>query len=310
MSSEKHVAVLAFPFGSHPWPLANLLLKLATAAPDVRFSFLNTAKSNGAIFPPPSRAELPINVRVYDVSDGLQDGHHGAMKHPREQVWLFLEAAPESFGAAVDAAERDAGKNVSCLLTDAFLIFACEMAQKMQVPWVTLWVPAPYSLATHVYIDVIGELRRESSGGGTAAAAADDESLGVIPGLSMMHISDLSNEIIDDQDTSRIACILREIGRVLPRSATAVVMNSYVEANPTPLIEDLKSKFKILLQVGCLTVSFPPPPLSSSSASDATGCLTWLDARDPQSVAYICFGTVAMPSPSEVSALGGSLGIH
>ncbi|KAF7849566.1 hypothetical protein BT93_L0624 [Corymbia citriodora subsp. variegata] len=307
MSSEKHVAVLAFPFGSHPWPIANLLLKLATAAPHVRFSFLNTAKSNGVIFPPPSRAELPTNVRVYDVNDGLQDGHHGPAKHPREHVEFFLKAAPESFGAGVDAAERDAGKKVSCLLTDAFLICACDMAEKMQVPWVTLWVPAPYSLAAHVYIDVIGELLRGSSGGGTATDGDNDGSLGVVPGLSMMRISDIPNEIVDDQDTSRIACLLREMGRVLPRGATAVVMNSYVEVNPTPLIADLKSKFKMLLQVGCLTVSFPPPPLPPNSASDTTGCLTWLDAREPRSVAYICFGTVATPSPSEVSALGEAL---
>ncbi|XP_039165267.1 flavonol 3-O-glucosyltransferase F3GT2-like [Eucalyptus grandis] len=255
LSSVKHVAVLAFPFGSHPWPLANLLLRLATATSDVHFSFLNTAKSNGVIFPLPSRAELPSNVRVYDVSDGLQDDCQGATKHPREHVDLFLKAAPESFGAAVDVAEQDVRKKVSCLLTDAFLIFAGEMAEKMQVPWVTLWIPAPYSLAAHVYTDVISELLRESSGGGTST---DDD-----------------------------------------KSLSAVVMNSYAEVNPTPLITDLKSKFKMLLQVGCLTVSFPPPPLPSGSASDTTGCLTWLDARDPRSVAYICFGTVAMPSPSE-----------
>ncbi|KAL3745015.1 hypothetical protein ACJRO7_014169 [Eucalyptus globulus] len=309
MSSEKHVAILAFPFGSHPWPLANLLLRLATVALDVHFSFLNTAKSNGVIFPLPSRAELPSNVRVYDVSDGLQDGHREATKHPREHVELFLKAAPESFGAAVDAAEQDVKKKVSCFLTDALVIFASEMAEKMQVPWVALWVPAPPCLAAHVYIDVISELRRESSGDGTSTDDGndDDKSLDVIPGLSMMRTSDLPKQLIDDQDTSRSACMLREVGHVLPCGTTAVVMNSYAEVTPTPLIVDLKSKFKMLLQVGCLTVSFPPPPLPSSYASDTTGCLTWLDVRDPRSVAYICFGTVAMPSPSEISALGEAL---
>ncbi|XP_039165247.1 anthocyanidin 3-O-glucosyltransferase 7 [Eucalyptus grandis] len=183
-----------------------------------------------------------------------------------------------------------------------------EMAEKVQVPWVALWVPTPYCLAAHVYIDVISELRRESSGGGTSTDNNDDnKSLGVIPGLSMMRISDLPKELIDDQDTSRSACMLREVGRVLPRGTAAVVMNSFAEVTPTPLMADLKSKFKMLLQVGCLAVSFPPLPLPSSSTSDTTGCLTWLDAREPRSVAYICFGTVAMPSPSELSAIGEAL---
>ncbi|KAL3744931.1 hypothetical protein ACJRO7_014096 [Eucalyptus globulus] len=305
MSSGKHVVVIPFPFGGQAWALVNLVLKLAPAAPDVRFSFLNIAKSNSLIFPPPLRAKLPSNVQVYEVNDGMPDGHCGPMEHSGEHVELFLKAAPENFKAAVDVAEQDVKKKVSCFLTDALVIFAGEMAEKMQVPWVALWVPTPYCLAAHVYIDVICELHRESSGGGTSTD--DDKSLGVIPGLSMMHISDLPKELIDDHDTSRSACMLREVGRVLPRGATAVVMNSYAEVTPTPLIADLKSKFKMLLQVGCLAVSFPPLPLPSSSTSDTTGCLTWLDARDPRSVAYICFGTVAMPSPSEVSAIGEAL---
>ncbi|KAL3744939.1 hypothetical protein ACJRO7_014103 [Eucalyptus globulus] len=309
MSSGKHVVVIPFPFGGQAWALVNLVLKLAPAAPDVRFSFLNIAKSNSLIFPPPLRAKLPSNVRVYEVSDGLPDGHCGPMEHSGEHVELFLKAAPENFRVAVEVAEQDVRKKVSCFLTDALVIFASEMAEKMQVPWVALWVPAPYCLAAHMYIDIISELHRESSGGGTSTDNDndDDKSLGVIPGLSMMRISDLPKELIDDQDTSRSACMLREVGRVLPHGATAVVMNSYAEVTPTPLIADLKSKFKMLLQVGCLAVSFPPLPLPPSSTSDTTGCLTWLDARDPWSVAYICFGTVAMPSPSEVLAIGEAL---
>ncbi|KAK3436424.1 hypothetical protein EUGRSUZ_C01020 [Eucalyptus grandis] len=297
MSSGKHVVVIPFPFGGQAWALTNLVLKLAPATPDVCFSFLNIAKSNSLIFPLPLRSKLPSNVRVYEVNDGLPDGHCGPMEHSGEHVELFLKVAPENFKAAVDAAERDVRKKeiFNSFLTDALVTFAGEMAEKVQVPWVALWVPTPYCLAAHVYIDVISELRRESSGGGTSTDNNDDnKSLGVIPGLSMMRISDLPKELIDDQDTSRSACMLREVGRVLPRGTAAVVMNSFAE-------------FKMLLQVGCLAVSFPPLPLPSSSTSDTTGCLTWLDAREPRSVAYICFGTVAMPSPSELSAIGEAL---
>ncbi|KAF7847585.1 LOW QUALITY PROTEIN: hypothetical protein BT93_L2816 [Corymbia citriodora subsp. variegata] len=261
----RHVAVLAFPLAATLGPSPT---SPHYGGPDICFSFLNTAKSNGVIFSLPSRAELPHNVRVYDVGDSSPDDHHGPMKHP--------------------------GELVSCLLTDAILIFGCEMAEKMQVPWVTLWVPSPSALAAHVYINVINELCREFSGGDASTDDDNDKSLGVIPGLSMMRISDLPNEMVNDRDTSRIACMLREMGRPLPRGAAAVVLNSYAEVNTTPLIADLKSKLKILLQVGAPSLTL-------------TGCLTWLDARDPRSVAYICFGTIATPSPSEVSALGEAL---
>ncbi|XP_039165245.1 anthocyanidin 3-O-glucosyltransferase 7-like [Eucalyptus grandis] len=84
-------------------------------------------------------------------------------------------------------------------------------------------------------------------------------------------------------------------------------MNSFEEANPVPVVANLKSKLKILLHLGCLAVQFPPLPLPLTSASDHTGCVAWLDARDPPAVACICFGTMVMPSPNEVSALAGAL---
>ncbi|KAK3436203.1 hypothetical protein EUGRSUZ_C00831 [Eucalyptus grandis] len=305
MASEKHVAVLAFPFTSHPLPLANLLHKLAEAAPDVHFSFLSTAKSNGDVFPPSSRAELPPNVWIYDVNDGLPAGGHRAMKlHPLEQVDVFLKQAQESFRAALDAAERDARKKVSCLLSDAFLVFACEIAEQTRVPWVTFWVASPCFLSACIHIDVLGQLRHGTSRGGVPEA--DDKALEMVPGLSLFRMSDFPDVILQDPNPKMVPNLLRQMGHVLPRAA-AVVMNSFEEANPALLVADLKSKLKILLHVGCLTVQFPPPSLLPSAASDHTACLAWLDARDPRTVAYICFGTIAMPSPGEVAALAEAL---
>ncbi|XP_048133164.1 anthocyanidin 3-O-glucosyltransferase 7-like [Rhodamnia argentea] len=307
MTSEKHVAVLAFPFTSHPPPLANLLRKLAEAAPDVRFSFLCTPQPNGDLFPPSSRAQLPPNVGIYDVDDGLPAGHRGATRlHPRKQGDMFLKQAPESFREAIGAAERDARRKVSCLLSHAFLVFACEIAEEMGVPWVTFWVPSPCFLSACVHVEVLGRLRHGTSCGGVAVAEADDKALEMVPGLSLFRMSDIPDEILQDQNTRMVPNLLRQMGRVLPR-ATAVVVNSFEEANPPPLVADLKSKFKILLHMGCLTVQFPPPSPPPSSASDDTDCLLWLDARDPRTVAYICFGTMAMPSPDEVSALADAL---
>ena len=48
---NKHVAVFAFPFGSHLMPLLNLVLKLAHSLPNCSFSFIGTDKSNAILFP-------------------------------------------------------------------------------------------------------------------------------------------------------------------------------------------------------------------------------------------------------------------
>ncbi|KAF7850000.1 hypothetical protein BT93_L0041 [Corymbia citriodora subsp. variegata] len=302
MSSGKHVAVLAFPFACHPLPLANLLHELAETATNVHFSFLSTAKSNGDLFPPSSRAKLPPNIVIYDIDDGLPAGHHGAtIEEMIEQTDVFLKQSPKSFRAAINAAERDAGKKVSCLFSDALLYPACEIAEQMRVPWVTFWVGSPCFLCVHFHIEVLRQICHKNSCAGMAVAEANDKALEMVPGLSLLRVSDIPDEMLEDPNTSMVSSLVHQLGHVLPRAA-AVVMNSFVEANPAPLIADLKSRFNILLHVGCRTVLFSPPPVLTSTELDPSGCLMWLDTKDPRSVAYICFGT-----PTELSALAEAL---
>ncbi|KAI3422852.1 Protein kinase domain-containing protein [Psidium guajava] len=295
MPSEKHVAVCNFPLSSHPRTMAKLVYRLAATAPNVRFSFLSTAKSNDSVFPPPSRAaSLPSNLRVYDVGDGLPAGYHeGAESDPRVEAELFVRAALVNFLAGVDIAVREAGSKVSLLLTDGLVaLVACEMAEKMHVPWVAFWAGAPYSLTMHVHADHILRLRRN--------APDEDKTLDTIPGLSVMRMSDLPEELVKAPDTSMMCRMVHEVGHVLRRAA-AVAVISYAEFDPEPLTADLRSKFSVLLHLGCLT---PSPP-----APDKTGCLTWLDSQGPQTVVYISFGSGALtnPKPDEITALAEAL---
>ncbi|KAF7849564.1 hypothetical protein BT93_L0622 [Corymbia citriodora subsp. variegata] len=294
MPSEKHVVVCNFPFSSHPRTLAKLVCKLAATDPNVRFSFLSTAKSNDSVFPPPSRAALlPSNLRVYDVGDGLPAGYDKVDGDPRAEAESFLRAAPVNFLASVDIAVRDAGSKASLLLTDGLVsLVACEMAEKMRVPWVAVWAGAPYSLSMHVHADLILQLRKNS--------ADEETTLDMIPGLSDMRMTDVPEELLKAPDMSMIYRMFREVGNVLQRSA-AVVLISYSEFDPELLTADLKSKFGVLLHLGCLT---PKPPVS-----DKTGCLTWLDSQGPQTVVYISFGsgTLTNPTPEEITALAEAL---
>ncbi|KAF7849565.1 hypothetical protein BT93_L0623 [Corymbia citriodora subsp. variegata] len=295
MPSEKHVVVCNFPFSSHPRTLAKLVCKLAVTAPNVRFSFLSTAKSNDSVFPPLSRAALlPSNLRVYDVGDGLPAGYDKVDGDQRVEAELFLRAVPVNFLAGVDIAVRDMGSKVSLLLTDGSVssLVGCEMAEKMRVPWVAVWAVAPYALCMHVHADRILQLRQNS--------ADEETTLDMIPGLSVMRMADVPEELVKAPDSSMINRTFREVGDVLQRAA-AVALISYSEFDPEPLSAELKSKFSILLHLGCLTPSLP--------ASDETGCLTWLDSQGPQTVVYISFGsgTLTNPTADEITALAEAL---
>ncbi|OWM84537.1 hypothetical protein CDL15_Pgr000977 [Punica granatum] len=294
---EKHIAVLPFIGASHFQPLVNLVLKLAAAAPRVLFSLLIATGDKHLL----SCSDLPVNVKLYEaISSPWLSPPPGESR--KEKMQQFLEGAPRTYEMAIAVAEETAGVKVSCLLTDVFFTFASTLAEKKQVKWIALWVSSPQVLSAYAYSDVIIQKFRHDE----EARSQPERTLEGIPGLSRMRIKDLPEALqhtyLDDMYT--LFRVFRELGTVLPR-ADAILVISYDEVTPEPLVANLKSKFQELLLVGSLTASFTPP--LHDSGSNKTGCLAWLDKQKHQSVAYISFGTVVGLPPEELFILAEAL---
>lgn len=154
-SCSQHVAVLVFPFASHPSPLLLFVRMISAVAPDVKFSFFSLAKSNSSLF---TKCNIKgfDNIKPYDVWDGLPESYVFS-GNPLEPIDFFLKAAPGSFKKGFAEAEAEIGHKVGCLISDAFLWFACDMAEEMQIPWVPLWTSGQRPLFIHVANDVIKE---------------------------------------------------------------------------------------------------------------------------------------------------------
>ncbi|GAV66155.1 UDPGT domain-containing protein [Cephalotus follicularis] len=292
-TNEPHVAVLAFPFGTHAAPLITIIHRLAVASPNTHFSFLNTSQSNNSIFSSDVYNRQP-NLKAHNVWDGVPEGYVFVGK-PQESIELFVKAAPETFRKGVEAAVAETGRKVSCLVTDAFFWFAAEIAGELGVPWVPFWTAGPCSLSTHVYTDLI----RKTIGVG-GIEGREDESLEFIPGMSQVVIRDLQEGIVFGNLESVFSDMVHRMGIVLPQAA-AIFINSFEELDLT-ITNDLKSKFKQFLSIGPLNLASPPPRVP-----DTNGCLPWLDQQKVASVAYISFGTVMAPSPPELVALAEAL---
>jgi hypothetical protein len=96
------------------------------------------------------------NIKPYNVWDGLPEGYVPPSGHPLEQIGLFLDKAPCTFERAIKEAEAEMGHKFGCLISDAFLWFSGDIAEKMQVPWVTVW-SGPRPLLVHLETDIIRE---------------------------------------------------------------------------------------------------------------------------------------------------------
>ncbi|WCJ18202.1 UDP-Glycosyltransferase superfamily protein [Euphorbia peplus] len=289
-NTNKHIAVLSFPFASHPKNLLHLMLKMSNASPHILFSFFNTKHCNDSLL---SGLQLPSNIKVYNVEDDRFTGNS------IKQIDLFLDAAPEILTRMIKTVVEETGMKISCIISAAFTTFAGDIAEKFNASWIALMTSSPMSLSAHLYTPIIREKY-------FAETMEKDQELNFVPGLSMLRVRDLPGEVLRmvGPGESTFSKQLSKIGEALPK-ATAVAVICYEDMIPETLNNDLKSKFKNYLNLGFLSMSLPPEPQNSDS--DATGCLSWLDKQPSKSVAYIGFGTVAALPEQEMKDLAEAL---
>lgn len=93
------------------------------------------------------------------------------------------------------------------------------------------------------------------------------------------------------------------MGQELPH-ATAILINTIEEMDSAPAFAHLRISINQCLAVGPVTLLAPVQP---EFESDPHSCLAWLDSQPPATVAYVSFGTLFMPPPSELAALAEGL---
>nr|ADK75021.1 UDP-glucose: anthocyanidin 3-O-glucosyltransferase [Freesia hybrid cultivar] len=287
-ADRSHVALLAFPFGTHAAPLLSLGLNLASSAPHgTTFSFLSNRRP---VSLPPNSA-----IKFYEIADGSDPEHEGHV-HPEEEVRVFMEETPGNYKKALEAAvDRCGGQRVTCIVADAFLWFVGDIAAEFGVHWVPLWTGGPCSFLAHLYTDM---LRNKI---GTGKEADPDEDLQFLPGLSGFRVRDLPDDIVTGDLTGAFASLLHRMSIEIPRSAAAIAINTFEGLHPD-IDADLASKFKKSLPIGPLNLLNP-----TLNQPDRFSCLAWLDKFEPHSVAYVSFGTLAALTEAELVELASGL---
>nr|AUG71562.1 UDP glucose-flavonoid 3-O-glucosyltransferase [Allium cepa] len=291
-SSPCHVAVLAFPFGTHAAPLYSLASALASTVDDsgVIFSFFTSTRSASSLPPVP-------RIKIFSVSDGTPPGHVAVHEPPHLEVGRFMSKVPTNFTDALDASVTDSGGiDVTCLISDAFLSFGGAIAKKLNVPWVAVWTGGPCSLSAHIHTDL---LRRKN--------LSDEDDLGFITGLSGLRIKDLPDGVVVGDLTQGFPKLLHDMALALP-DADVVVSNTFQGLDPD-LDSDFGSKFKMYYPVGPLSLLNPVQAVSE----DRFGCIKWLEQQKPHSVVYVSFGTVVSLPGTELAELAHGLvssGVH
>ncbi|KAL9224265.1 hypothetical protein vseg_000321 [Gypsophila vaccaria] len=290
---RRHIAVCAFPFGTHAAPLLLLARRLSTDTPDTRYSFFNVERSNTALF---KAIDVSVNSNIVPCNITLPEPQGPGPENPMKAIEHFLEHSPMGFRQAMAQVEAQVGVKISCVISDAFLWYCCDIAEELGLTWVALWTAGTVSLSAHLHTDVI---RANVGVGGQQGEKIEEDALASIPGLSNVHISDLPMGIVSGDLNAPFSLMLHKMGTMLPK-AKVVALNVFQELSPI-VVNDLNSKLRLLC-VGPFPLTCPPQVYS-----DPYNCLEWLDQHEPKRVAYISFGTVATPPPHEMKAMAEAL---
>ncbi|GAB4838923.1 hypothetical protein Ancab_028455 [Ancistrocladus abbreviatus] len=293
---RRHVAVCAFPYGTHAAPLLRLIQRIAATAPDIRFTFFSTQTSNDHLFSAANGGAAPFpNIAPHTVHDGIPEGH--VLSDPFEEpIALFLSSAEENVRKSMAEAEEEVGVEISCLVTDTFLWFCQKIAEEKGAAWVPLWAAGDAVLAAYFHAEMFRSII-----GVEGIQGREDEAADFLPGFSAIRVADLPEGVVSGDLTDPFYESLPTMALALSK-ATAVVINSIEELEPE-ITNNLKERLQTVLNVGPFSITSPPQIMKP----DEYGCLSWVEGRELASVAYIAFGTLATPPSNELEALAEAL---
>ncbi|GAB4838926.1 hypothetical protein Ancab_028458 [Ancistrocladus abbreviatus] len=164
---RKHVAVCAYPFGTHAAPLLRVVQRIAATAPDIRFAFFNTQTSNAHLFSATNgrAAQAPFhNIVPHTVHDGVPEGH--MLSDPvLDPIMLFHSSAEENVRKSMAEAEEEGA------------------------PWIALWAAGNAALAAYLHTDAFRSIIGVEVNG-----PEDVKSMG----CSMKQVEDIGLDSVED----------------------------------------------------------------------------------------------------------------
>nr|UXM20072.1 UGT48 [Panax notoginseng] len=192
---------------------------------------------------------------------------------------------------------------VSCIVSDAIMAFSVEVSEELGIPNVFFWTVNAFTLMTYLHYSRLRELHKDVLNGSENGYL--NYVIDWIPGTGSIRMRDSSSLIWSpDLPDSFVLYCIQEISRTY--KASAIILNTFDELE-CEVLKPLSSMLNRVYSIGPihnLSKSVIPDNhtkyLRSNLWKEDSGCIQWLDSKQPGSVVYINFGSITVMSPQHL----------
>ncbi|KAI3512946.1 hypothetical protein L1887_20269 [Cichorium endivia] len=307
---KPHVVFIPFPTQSH----IKCMLKLARLLhhKGLHITFVNTESNHKRLLKYGGFEGLATapGFQFKTVPDGLASDDDIDPNQTAEKLFLYL--LPNFLGPFLDLV-AGLESQPTCVISDGFMTFANTLyaAEKLKIPIILYWTLAACGFMATYQTKVLTDkgvlpFKDESY----LKNGYTDTVIDWIPGMEGTRLKDLQEHVLvanpDDPSYNYVLEAARTADKV-----SHMIIHTFdeLEAN---LVKELRSIFPKIYTVGPLQLLLNQITESSSSNGyslwkEEPECIEWLESKEPNSVMYVNFGSLAIMSLQDLLELGWGL---
>lgn len=194
---------------------------------------------------------------------------------------------------------------VTCIVSDGVMSFTLKAAEELGIPEVFFWTTSACGFMGYVqYRHLIDRgffpLKDESC----LTNGHLDTVVDWIPAMKGVRLRDLPSFIrTTNPDDTVVNFAMGQVERA--NDASAILLNTFDELEHE-VLQALSTMFPPIYTIGPLQLLLNQMPdndlksIESNLWKEEPGCLEWLDAKEPESVVYVNFGSVTVMTPQQL----------
>uniref|UniRef100_A0A5B7BBP7 Glycosyltransferase n=1 Tax=Davidia involucrata TaxID=16924 RepID=A0A5B7BBP7_DAVIN len=300
LKPRPHAVCVPNPAQGHVFPMYKIAKLLYYRG--FHITFVNTEYNTRRLLR--SRGQNALDglpsFRFAAIPDGLPPSDDNINQDP----WKLCESIPKNCGAPFRDLLAELNSSdvppVTCVVSDGVMSFTLKVAEELGIPNVLFWTPSACGFLSYAYYRQLIEkgftpLKDESY----LTNGYLDTVIDWIPGMKGIRLKELPNFIqTTNPDDVMLNFAINEAER--SQKGSAIILNT-IDVLERGVLDALAPMFPPIYPIGPLHLlerkHLPEndelKSIGLNLLKEDSGCLEWLDSKEPKSVIYVNFGSVA-----------------